>query len=184
MHRALTNMNDEVPPSRTQARYFIAACPRRHKPFVVCLESGESVAGRECPNCGATGEFIPGAYYSAPFLDTVTRVIDALHAAHLSPRAAEAASEQLDAIVREPSLKQLQAALSGLPGLEPLETVLPGASETAQQDLRRFVSLLRAVLLVYADHQGRASARDIDSTRLPAPATREGAVRTSGADSE
>lgn len=183
MQRVLMNMNDDVPPSRS-ARYFIAACPRQHKPFVVLVEAGESLPARECPECGATGEFIPGAYYSAPFLDTVSRVIDAVHAAHLSPRAAEAASEQLDAIVREPTVKQLRAALSGLPGLEPLEMVLPGASEAARQDLRRFVSLLRAVLLVYADHQGRASARDIEPARRGPAETPAADLRVSGADSD
>ena len=155
-------MNESVPPSGTstaQARYFIAVCPNRHKPFVVVMEPGESAAPRpECPLCGASGEFTPGAYYTAAFIDTVRQAIDAIEAIGLSARAAEAAAEHLDSASREPSSRELHRALSGLPGLQDL-TSFP--SEPSVQELRRLIGLLRSLFLVYADHQGRASARTL-----------------------
>lgn len=142
------------------ARYFIASCPQGHKPFVVPVEStGSGHPPTDCPACGLRGEFIPGPYYSVTYLETVTRTIDALHGAGLSARGAEAAAERMHALSRDASVAQLRSALSGLAGLEPLEILLPGAGERGSQDVRRFVSLMRALLLVYADHQGRASAR-------------------------
>lgn len=162
MNRSSPKMTEGAPSSRTmpaQARYFIAVCPNRHKPFVVGMEPGASSAPRpECPVCGAAGEFTPGAYYSASFLETVQRAIDAVDGIGLSPRAAEAAAEHLDTATREPTSKDLQSALSGLPGLEGLMSF---AGEPSQQDLRRLIGLLRSLFLVYADHRGRASARTV-----------------------
>ena len=158
MNAAETNSESQTVSARS--RYFIASCPKRHKPFTVCLESTGSAHGRrQCPACGLRAEFIPGPYYSADFLDTVKRVIDALHAANPCARAAQSAAEQLDGISRDATLQQLHRALSGLHGLEALDTLLPADCAPTRQNLWRFVSLARALLLVYADHQGRASAR-------------------------
>lgn len=157
----MNNVEAVSPTTAPKARYFIASCPQRHKPFVVRVESiGSAHRTPQCSACGTAGEFIPGPYYSSSYLETVTRVIDALHGAGLSPRGAEAAAQLMHDLPRDATVKQLRAALGGLAGLEPLETLFPDlGGGPGKQAVPRFVSLMRALLLVYADHQGRASAR-------------------------
>jgi len=113
-----------------------------------------------CPECGGDGRFIPGAYYSAAFVETVERAIEIVYSARLSAFVAQEAAQTLGQSLADPSPSRLRALIARYEGLHSLRGMLPEVITAANvREARNLIGLVAALLPACAP-VGRSPAGD------------------------